>query len=134
MTNNINGHQIQLFDGSFNTGYRIEKFLIAPSTPTSNNEIIAKAHTTPSSTGAISVWSWEVSTEVAWSAWNAPTSSRNTVFELVDPNHLIIEDLYLTNYFVSGDSGDVNYFIELQKYKFPAWTGALGMVQARSQA
>ncbi len=48
---------------------------------------------------------------------------------------MIIEDLYMSNYFPEGETDqDVNYFIVVQKYEFKAWDGAGILVANLAQA
>lgn len=130
---NINGFKLQLFDGKYTTGYKITKFVVATHSPSVAEELIAKLHTGPSSL-PISEWNWADDQEVAWSVWAAPTVQYYFP-GLVDPNNLIVEDLYISNYSPTGDVNDFcNYYIELEKYEFPAWTGAGAMVTNQSQA
>ena len=128
----INGHHIPLFDGRFDTGYLIESFAVSPEVATNNNEIMAKVMTTPS-TSSISRWYWARTTEVAWAAWMAPSyQSGNTSYVVSD--RFLVEDLYMANYYATGDTDDpVNYEITLQKYKIAIWEGVLALVQARPQ-
>jgi len=46
---------------------------------------------------------------------------------------MVIEDLYLSFYSETGDSDYANYYIVLQKYEFPAWTGAGFLVENLGQ-
>ena len=43
---------------------------------------------------------------------------------LIDPNNLIIEDLYV---YARGNDVGINYMITMEKYHFSEWRGALAM-------
>ena len=70
--------------------------------------------------------------QIAWSGIQAGTAGFNNPGSIVDPDNLIIEDL-----FISGQSGgssiNINYLIKMEKYEFSDWKGALSMVRNRSQ-
>jgi hypothetical protein len=128
---NVNGKELQVFDGRFDTGYKILEFYIAPSDPTAANEIIAKLHTS-STTPSIAVWNWSDVQEIAWASWGISTSGSGADFFLLDHDNMIIENLYLSSY-NTVEAGSLNYYITLQKYKLSAWDGALNMVTNLSQ-
>lgn len=130
----VNGHRIQIFDGKYTTGYRILEFHVVPRTPTNDNEIFAKLHTSKTTASISSVDMTDVQ-ELAWTVWNAPSASRPSQWSIIDPDNMVIEDLYLSNYFASGDTSyEINYYIVLQKYEFKAWDGAGILVANLSQA
>ncbi len=134
MAPNVNGHRIHIFDGKYTTGYRILEFHVMPKSPTTESEIFAKIHTsrTSYSVGAVDMGD---SQQLAWCTWGAPYRSRQSTWSLIDPDNMIIEDLYMSNYFPEGETGaDVNYFIVIQKYEFPSWDGAGILVSNLSQA
>ena len=122
---------IQLFDGKFTTGYKVVEFELTTTHPSSDIEIVGGLSTKPKST--ISNWDFNDVEEIAWATWNAPTSSRPYNFSLIDPNNMVVEDMYVRAY-VSPDTGSVNYFIKLEKYEFTAWDGAATMVRNQSQS
>jgi hypothetical protein len=128
---NINGKELQIFDGRFDTGYRILEFYIAPSNPTAANEIIAKLHTS-STTPSIALWNWSDVQEIAWASWGISTSGSGADFFLLDHDNMIIENLYISSY-NTVEAGELNYYITLQKYKISAWDGALNLVTNLSQ-
>jgi len=129
---NINGFELQLFDGSFKTGYIVEKFIITATDVTSTNELMAKLHTSET-TASISQWDWSDSQEIAWAAWGIPNPAYVPQdVNFVDPDNLIIQNLYLSTY-STGESEEINYMIQLQKYKIKDWTGALALVRNRAQ-
>tara|TARA_R110002096_G_scaffold375380_1_gene569069 strand:- start:503 stop:952 length:450 start_codon:yes stop_codon:yes gene_type:complete len=128
----VNGYKINLFDGRFDTGYKVEAFQILPPVPTSYTEIFAKLFTSTSS-NSISEIQMGNNQEIAWSLWNGPTATRNTQWGLIDEDNLIIEDLYLSNYLPQSEDIKVQYYIKVQKYQLSTWDGALTMVTNLSQ-
>jgi len=120
--------RLTLFDGKFDTGYRIIDFHIAPqdiiTTENVQMKIMTKEET--HNTG----WYWSKNTEVGWASYKG-ASSLDTYYSKWDKDALIIEDLFLD---ATGDSGEyVNYMITLEKVKTSDWMGALTMVRNSSQ-
>ena len=64
--------------------------------------------------------------------WNVSGDYTAGLTSIIDPDNMIIEDLYLV--VNAQDEGNVNYMIQLQKYDISEWQGALSMVRNRSQA
>lgn len=128
----INGFHLPMFDGSFETGYVIESFIIAATDVTSTNELMAKLHTSET-TSSISVWDWADNQEIAWAAWGIPNPAYvPQEINFIDPENLIIQDLYLSTY-GTGENEKINYMIQLQKYSISDWAGALATVRNRAQ-
>jgi len=133
--NEIN--RIILNDGSFETGYRVVEFVIGPHDMdnTGVNNITAKLMTDDDAAVGIN-WNWDNNEEIGWSAYSHDANGIfPQTFSLVDPDNLIIQDLYIIAD-EGGAGGDVkcNYFIRLEKYAIDDSTGALAMVRNRSQA
>ncbi len=121
--------RIQLFDGLFDTGFVIKKFIISPQNINDSEKVTCKLLTEERTHGTN--WFWGRQSEIGWSAWNTPTNSRHAQFSLIDPDAIIIEDLFID---ASGDSGEViNYYIEMEKVKVSEWKGALAMVRNSNQ-
>ena len=124
-------HKIQLFDGLFTTGYRITKVRIAPDFPSSGEEFVGRLDTKDG--GSFGDWNWGDIEQVAWFTWGVPLPSRFSTYELIREESIIIEDLFLVVY-TTAEAGLINYYIELEKYEFPAWDGAANLVRNNSQA
>ena len=81
-------------------------------------------------------WNWADNREIGWASWGSEIGGggsaavRPPVFNLVDSDFIIVEDLYIYNQSAAIDLG---YYIELEKVKISEWEGALSMVRARSQ-
>lgn len=121
--------RLYLFDGQFDTAYRILDFSIVPEKVLDSERATIKITTKEKAhqTG----WFWADNTEVGWAAWNVPTNSRFGEYNRVDKDALIVEDLFLD---CSADSGEfVNYMITLEKVSTTDWMGALAMVRNSSQ-
>jgi len=126
-------HRITLFDGRFDTGFRMTDFKIAPVSPTGGVEIVCKVSTAEPSSFTGAYWYWDHNEEIAWAGWGVPNAVYSGFFDNIDPENMIIEDLFLQAYSTTGEAGPVNYEITLQKYDITDWEGALAMVRNQSQ-
>jgi hypothetical protein len=129
--------RITLFDGRFDTAYRVTRFVIAAEGASSAQDCVGKLATEITYTttaGLGSHWDWDDNREIAWcSTQNFTTSIREGNFELVDKDNLVVEDLFVSLVTNAGPNR-VNYYIEMEKYDITEYRGALAMVRNRSQA
>ena len=130
-------HKIDLFDGQFNTGYRITKISIAASN-TAEDEVDFASIKLATITGlSQDVWDWGDNREIGWAMFgyyaNASASAFGgpSEFNQIDPDNMIIEDLFI--YVQSRNEDPVNYLIQMEKYDISDWQGALAMVRNSSQ-
>tara|TARA_Y100000361_G_C10920902_1_gene218861 strand:+ start:91 stop:525 length:435 start_codon:yes stop_codon:yes gene_type:complete len=125
--------RITLFDGRFDTGYRITRIYIGPQSPYGNFDAFLTVKTEDDGVAAES-WNWEDNRQIGWASWIADgVGTANTDQNIIDPDNMIVEDLYLSAGANQGGNG-TNYLIEMEKYEFEDWDGALAMVRNRSQA
>jgi hypothetical protein len=125
--------KIQLFDGRFDTGYRVVEFKVFPQDPlSSNTDVIGTLATDDTNFPGAPVWRAEDNAQIAWSGtYVAGSASVFAPFEVIDPDNMVIEDLYI--YINNGSSTTSNYFIRMEKYDITDWQGALSMVRNKSQ-
>ena len=131
-TYNGSKNRIQLFDGKFTTGYRIVEFRVAPKSPASTAEYLAKVSTEPKSN--ISEFNWDDVEEVAWATVMVPLGYGNGEQSNIRNENMAIQDLYISAYTTSGSTLQLNYELVLEKYEFDAWDGAATLVRNRSQS
>tara|TARA_R110001592_G_scaffold8998_1_gene48328 strand:- start:617 stop:1036 length:420 start_codon:yes stop_codon:yes gene_type:complete len=121
--------RIDLFDGKFTTGYRLKEFNVMPRDITTREMVIGRLMTgdLPHSIE----WNWDNNFEVGWSAYGVPLSDRFGVYNRVDEDVVIVEDLFID---MTGDTGElINYLIVLERLTFPVGIGAMNMVRNMSQ-
>jgi hypothetical protein len=126
-------HRINLFDGKFDTGWRVISFRVAPADIdfTTARSVACKLGTVDNLNE--NRWDWSDQREIAWAytAWDSNAPTAPGIFpSLVDPDQIIVEDLFF--YADEGSGGasiDVNYFIELEKVSMAEWRGALSMAR-----
>lgn len=123
--------KILLFDGRFDTGYRLTKFMIFGRDFSSINDSMAigrVATVDGLSTGTATFWTAGDNRELAWSS----TNGYDWGDMIIDSDNLIVEDVYVTILNVGGVS--TNFLMEFEKYDITDWRGALAMVRNRSQS
>ena len=130
--------RIQLFDGRFDTGYRITKFYVwGKGIEVGNdNDVLGLLATEDLETPTSGiVFDAGVNSQIGWASNRGTTYGDANAFQkgIIDPDNMVIEDLFF--YGFAGDQGSslVNYLIEMQKYDIAEWEGALNMVRNRSQ-
>ncbi len=125
-------HRVSLFDGQFDTAFRIVKFEISTSSPTTSSADASLILTTEPCMSA-NDWDWADNRQIAWCSYLSQGGDSGVfINSFIDPEHLIVEDLYISAFVASGQEG--NYMITLEKYDISDWQGALTMVRNKSQA
>lgn len=119
-------------DGRLTHGMRITKFVVA----TDNNVTTSDAMGVLGLQGRFpTFWDWSDNNQIAWASTGASgLSSVNSPFILVDRNHIIIRDLFLTVQ-VGGTGGSdfVNYYIEMEAVDLSINESILQLVKERNQ-
>ena len=126
--------KIQLFDGSFRTGYRVTSLVIRlqDRDDTAIEVASVKLSTIPIANNR--TWNWAVNTEIGWASCGHDANGLSTQSPeaTIDPDNMIVEDLYIGGY-SSTDAEVVNYMITMEKYDISDWQGALAMVRNKAQ-
>lgn len=140
------GH-VQLIqnDQRFTHGYKIKKFMISYSQLYSSTAAtrdcygVLATHPDALESAAFPTlaveWNWQDKRQVAWAAMDIlGDSSVGFTFELIDPTHIIVRDLYVgitPQGFVLGDK--FNYYIELEEIELSENQAVLAIVQEEAQ-
>ena len=127
--------RIRLFDGRFDTGYKVVDFYVwgASVNSTSNPDVSGKLATTDNleTTGS----NFANAGDIRELAWAGATGSTESIFssmeKIIDPDNFIVEDLFV--YVRTSGSGRANYMVVLEKYDTTASQGALAMVRNNAQ-
>ena len=119
-------------DGRLNNGYKVTRFVIAGDPGSSANDAFATLaldYDSPRS------WDWGDNRQIAWASTNVQsTAGAQSFFELVDPDHVVIQDLYIQAQVGSGTGSSVcNYFIELEPVELTNDQAILSLIKERSQ-
>jgi hypothetical protein len=127
--------KITLFDGRFDTGYRVTDFKIWTSNVLSGTAAAAKLSTSgTSSTARADFFRADKNDQIAWAVTEMTTdggTSGGFADAIVDFDNLVIEDLYV---YVRCETHEtpINYMITMEKYEITDWKGALAMARDRA--
>ncbi len=125
-------HRIQLFDGRFDTAYKVKEFISAAAGLPSNNNDNSLILYTEEGAVTSNNWDWSDNRQIGWSTWlQSGTDANVYLFSKVDRDTLVVEDLFLAGF---SNKAEINYEIVLEKVDISDWEGALAMVRNRSQA
>lgn len=125
--------RINLFDGTYKSGFRVVRFEISGEGPQFDDDATAKL-TTDLVPNAGDFWNWANQQEVGWAAANHTSpSTRDGFFSVVDDSIVIVEELYVYVHNVRGVTEKVNFLIELQPVDLRDWEYSLSYVQGKSQ-
>lgn len=127
--------RIRLFDGKFDTAYKVREFHVWPSNyaSSSNPDVVGKLMTSPNGTDtADNFHNASDSRQLGWAGFAGATDQVGADWNLVDPENLVVEDLWV---YVRGsnDLEDVNYMIVLDKYDITESLGAVSMAKDRAR-
>lgn len=123
--------RIILFDGRFDTAYKVTKFDIMPGTWASDAaDCFAILYTESGAANNAFNPDFSDNRQIGWAASTTLVSEEIAGQQrILDPDNLIVQDLFVT---MRGDN-DCNYIIEMEKYDISEATGALAMVRNRAQ-
>jgi hypothetical protein len=124
--------RIQLFDGRFDTGFRVTSFRIWPKNAGPSNDVSGILATDVDAlTGSTGNDAGD-QRQIGWaaSAVGSQTFEFGEGMSILDPDNMIIEDLYIQ---LRGADVEGNYLITMEKYDISEWQGALCMVRNQSQ-
>jgi len=128
-TNTAN-HKINLFDGKFSTGFKLISFEVVPQNPQGDAQEASAMLFNRKQAGFLTVWDFADVEQVGWSGWSIPTANRFGVWNRVDDETILVEDIFLAIY-APGEARKFNYIIKLQKYDITEWEGALSLVSRK---
>lgn len=132
--------RLLLFDGKFNTGFKVTLFRIWGYEGINSADCSAILATDRNGLASYNLGTMDSSNnmQIAWASSNSFTSNvRETNFELTDRDNLIVEDLWIAGVNNSGsvtdDAKKINYYIELEKFDVGLSLGSYSMVRNASQ-
>jgi len=121
--------KIDLFDGKFNTAYKVLEFKVLTMDAESYGILATEDLGLE---GAIVVRAQDAAdnTQIAWAS--SPSNSYDGD-EYVDMDNLVVQDLYVSLASTAVTSAKVSYIVKMEKYSITDWQGALAMVRNKSQ-
>ena len=119
-------------DGRLTHAMKITKFIVSGDPGSSSFDafaVLGLQGTFPT------IWDWADNNQIAWASTNmVSTGSAEAPFTLVDTNHIIIRDLYITGQVgSSGGSSVINYYIEMEAVDISHDESILQLIKERSQ-
>jgi hypothetical protein len=119
-------------DGRLNHGYKVVRFVAVGDPGSSGNDayaVLSLDYDSPAT------WDWGDNRQIAWSGTPIDgTGGVSKFFELVDPDHVVIMDLYIQGVVGgAGGSSVINYFIELEPVELSNDQAILTLIKERSQ-
>lgn len=125
--------RITLFDGCFDTGYKVTSFQLLTDDPTTALSDVSGVLATEEA-AATAEWNLADQRQIAWAGHEVrqggPAESGGTV----DPDNFVVEDLYIYGFNGSGTNQFINYIVTMEKYETTDWRGALAMVRNSAQS
>ena len=128
--------RIRLFDGKFDTAYRVREFYVFAATWSSSTtpDCVGKLSTSPNSLDTpVNFMDASDSRAIAWSGTSGglDTAPSGSPFTIVDPENLVVEDLWV---YVRGsqDAANISYMVVLDKYDITDAMGAVTMAKDRA--
>jgi len=119
-------------DGRLNHGYKVVSFIVAGDPDSSANDVFC---TLSLDYDAPLTWNWGDNRQIGWASttvFNA--SGLEAPFVALDPDHVVIMDLYIQGQ-QSGAGGNavINYMIELEPLELSNDQAILSLIKERSQ-
>jgi len=130
-------------DRRFNNGFKIRRFVLSyefPGDSAAGSKDIYGALATHEdafqlAAGVFVGWAWDDRRQVAWASTEMVGDSIvKQTFELIDPTHVVVRDLYvaITSQSATG-STDFNYYVELEQIDLTDNQAVLAIVQEEAQ-
>ncbi len=128
--------KIQLFDGRFDTAYKVVGFEICTrDVKTAANDVVAKLSISNAAIQDGGQWDWSDNMEIAWASQESRVSFGPSFrTSTIDKENLVVEDLWFTYGTVTTDDDPVNYIITLEKYEIGDTHGAVTMAKDKSSS
>lgn len=125
--------RITLFDGRFDTGYKVISFELLTDDPsTALNDVFGVLATEEAA--ATDEWNLADSRQIGWAGHEVRQGGPAEAGGTIDPDNFIVEDLYVHGFNSAGTNNYINYIIVMEKYETTDWRGALAMVRNSGQS
>ena len=118
-------------DGRLNHGYRVVSFHVAPRNPSDSAGDVYGTLSLDYDSPAL--WEFGDNRQIGWAS--AQVDQRPTApFSLIDPDHVVIMDLYIQGLVGSTTTTDlINYLIVLEPVELTNDEAILSLIKERSQ-
>ncbi len=125
--------QLIVDDGRLTHGLRVKRFIIAPDMTQAG----ASCFATLGLDDKLALnWNWENANQIAWaSVRSAGTNSlEGPSFTLVDPQHIVVRDLFIRGQVGGSDPQVINYFIELEAVTINEFEAIVQLTKENAQS
>ena len=121
-----------LDDGRLNQGYKVVSFVVACDPGSSAFDSYA---TLSLDYDTDKTWNWGDNRQIGWASTNiVSTAGVNAPFSVIDPDHIVIQDLWIQGQVSTGTGTDVvNYLIELEPVSLTDDQAIITLIKERSQ-
>ena len=131
-------------DGQFTNAWRVTRFVVTTqdlgSTQAGARDCFGVLTTHPAAipepTGNNVWWTWEDRRQFAWAAMSMDGDSQvDNRFELVDPSHVIVRDMYVAISAQTAFSSTMfNYYIEVERVELTETQAVMAIIQEENQS
>jgi hypothetical protein len=123
-------NRLILDDGRLNHGYKVVRFVVSGEPSLASGDCYA---TLSLDYDAPVNWDWGDNRQIGWASTNhASGNGLESPFSVVDPDHVVIMDLYIQGGSSLG-AGSINYLIELEPVMLNDDQTILALIKERSQ-
>ena len=125
--------QLIVDDGRLSHGLKVVKFIVAPEMTASSQGVNAVLGLDDKITAD---WDWENGNQIAWATSSMSGSSNMEApgFQLVDPNHIVIRDLYIRGTVTGSTPQALNYYVELEAISISEFEAIVQLTKETSQS
>jgi hypothetical protein len=131
-------------DNRINDAWRVTKFVIAPQDPANSSAgardcigvLATHVDAIPEPTGNNVWWNWADRRQFAWTALSMDGDTQlDLQFDLIDPTHVIVRDLYVAITAQSAFSATkFSYYIEIERVELSDVQAVMAIIQEESQS
>ncbi len=114
-------------DGLFNHGMRVKEFHVWATSQSSGEDPNCILGLDSDMNGD---WDASDNRQIGWAAQSTSSGSRIMQFNLIDPDHVVIQDLYIYN---RSDTEPANYMVILEPMMLTDDQAILQLIKERSQ-
>jgi len=125
--------RIQLWDGDYTKAYIVREFKVAFSSRLSTSVETVSAKLSLEDVGNNREWFWGDDREIAWAtaAADANTVSVANNDTVIDPDHIVVEDLFIGAYSYT-DTEEICYLIVLEAVDVSEFEGTLAIINQKA--
>ena len=127
--------RILLFDGRYDTAFKITRIMCWAHAPTSTADGMVLLATDKAGFEGYNLGTMDADNnmQIGWASCSSVTAGVRETFDIIDRDNLVVQDLWIAGYNASTGDKRMNYLIECEKFDVSLNTGAYVMVRNASQ-